>query len=167
MPVEITCYGAVKEIGGNKILWEIEVRETWAGRLVGPEIISRTPGAFILADSLWDLNDLPDLQNIARGAYLFSNSRAYDDEQAADLDRLSAWMNWMGLDLFGDPDDPNAVRLHASGHANGSRLVNLVRSVQPGVLIPVHTQDPRWWQAALQGSNIRLRAPTLGKAIQL
>jgi ribonuclease J len=147
--------------------WERETREAWRAPIVSAADVSKKPGDFILADSLWDLNDLPDLEGISGGVYLFSNSRAYDDEQAADLDRLRAWVRWLGLDLIGDPDDKNSPTLHASGHACGDELAEFVRTVKPGVLIPIHTEHPEWWEQKLKGSGIEIKKPEMGKGVMI
>jgi ribonuclease J len=147
--------------------WERETREAWRAPIVRAEKVSETPGDYLLADSLWDLNDLPDLEGISGGVYLFSNSRAYDDEQAADLDRLRNWVRWLGLDLIGDPDDPDSPALHASGHACGDELADFVRAVKPDILIPVHTEHPEWWEGRLKGSGIEIRKPEVGKSISI
>jgi ribonuclease J len=147
--------------------WERETRDAWRAPIVRAENVSETPGAFLLADSLWDLNDLPDLERISGGVYLFSNSRAYDDEQAADLDRLRNWVRWLGLDLAGDPDDPESPTLHASGHASGDELLEFVRTVRPEILIPVHTEHPEWWEEKLRGSGVEVRKPEVGKEITM
>jgi ribonuclease J len=147
--------------------WERETREQWRAPIVRAENVSEKPGDFILADSLWDLNDLPDLKGISGGVYLFSNSRAYDDEQAADLDRLRNWVRWLGLDLIGDPDDPASPCLHASGHASGDELAEFVRAVKPEILIPIHTEHPEWWEERLKGSGIKIRKPEVGKNISV
>ncbi|MGB7540271.1 MAG: MBL fold metallo-hydrolase RNA specificity domain-containing protein [Anaerolineales bacterium] len=147
--------------------WERETREAWQAPIVDAANVSKKPGEFILADSLWDLNDLPDLEGITGGVYLFSNSRAYDDEQNADLDRLRAWVQWLGLDLIGDPDDANSPCLHASGHASGDELAEFVRTVKPEILIPIHTEHPEWWEEKLKGSGIEIRKPEIGKSIAI
>ncbi|MBN1439039.1 MAG: MBL fold metallo-hydrolase [Anaerolineales bacterium] len=145
--------------------WERETREEWRAPIVRAADVSEKPGEFILADSLWDLNDLPDLERISGGVYLFSNSRAYDDEQAADLERLRAWVRWLRLDLIGDPDDPSSPALHASGHACGEELADFVRTVKPETLIPIHTEHPEWWEGVLKGSGIEVRIPRYGNAM--
>ena len=147
--------------------WEKGLRETWKGTLRGPADVSKSPGDFILAFSLFDLNDLTDLTGIAGGVFLFSNSRAYDDEQAADLDRLRNWVQWAGLALCGDPDDPHAIPLHASGHASGTELVRFVKTVQPKTLIPIHTEVPAWWVDQLKGTSTAIRIPEYAKTIRL
>jgi ribonuclease J len=147
--------------------WERETREAWSAPIVCAENVSEKPGDFILADSLWDLNDLPDLEGISGGVYLFSNSRAYDDEQAADLDRLRNWVHWLGLDLVGDPDDMNSPSLHASGHASGDELAEFARTVHPEILIPIHTENPDWWKETLRGSGVEVRVPEYGREIPI
>jgi ribonuclease J len=147
--------------------WESETRDSWAQRMIGPEHVDRDPGGYILAFSLWDLNDLLDLGNTKGGVYLFSNSRAYDDEQAADLDRLRAWVEWAGMDLVGDPDDKETVKLHASGHAAGPQLLDFVRHVQPKRLVTVHTEQPGWWSENLEDARIEVIQPKYGVTIQL
>jgi ribonuclease J len=147
--------------------WETGLRQTWEGKITSAEAISNSPGDYLLADSLWDLNDLIDLHGVHGGAYLFSNSRAYDDEQKADLDRLRAWVNWMGLTLYGDPDDPETVPLHASGHACGRQLVDFVLRVNPQIFIPIHTEDPAWWIEQLGGTGIKVILPEYGVPIDI
>ncbi len=147
--------------------WERTLRDAWPRPLLGPEDVSRNPGAYILCFSLWDANDLLDLQGVEEGIYLYSSSRAYDDEQAADLERLRNWVRHMGFTLYGDPDDPNRVPLHASGHAAGPELVEFVATVKPDILIPIHTEHPEWWEAQLAASGIRIRQPQWGEPIVL
>jgi len=145
--------------------WERALRDAWPNRLVAPGDVSRSPGDYILCFSLWDANDLLDLQGVEGGIYLYSNSKAYDEEQAADLDRLRNWVRHMGFTLHGDPDDKNAIPLHSSGHASGTDLVDFVTTVHPEVLIPIHTEQPEWWDAQLAGTGVRVRKPGLGEAI--
>jgi ribonuclease J len=147
--------------------WEKDLRQRWRSKTVSPEQVSRTPGQYILAYSLWDLNDLPDLENIEGGAYLFSNSKAYDDEQKADLERLRAWVNWLGLTLYGDPEDERAIKLHASGHASARELVELVRTIKPKMLIPIHIEEPGWWKKQLQNTDIPIHLPQYGVPIPI
>ncbi len=147
--------------------WEKELREEWKARTRGPGQVSQSPGDYLLAFSLFDLNDLIDLEGAQGGAYLFSNSQAYDEEQEADLERLRNWVKWMKMDLYGDPDDPTRIVLHASGHAGGAELLDFVRTVNPGVLVPVHCLNPVWWQEQLAGSPVQVRPPELGQVLEV
>lgn len=145
--------------------WEKELRQKWAARMAGPADVSDHPGEYILCFSLWDANDLLDLQDIGGGVYIYSNSRAYDEEQAIDLERLRNWIRHMELHMEGDPEDPNRLPLHASGHATGPQLRDFVTRVSPRMLIPIHTEQPSWWQRALAGTNIQIVLPQAGQPI--
>nr|MBC7245808.1 MBL fold metallo-hydrolase [Chloroflexota bacterium] len=147
--------------------WETELRRKWANRTVGPSEVSAHPGEYILCFSLWDANDLLDLQGIEGGVYIYSNSRAYDEEQAIDLERLRNWIRHFELRMEGDPDDPQHLSLHASGHATGPQLRDFVRQVRPHTLIPIHTEHPEWWQEALAGTKIQVVLPKVGQPIFL
>ncbi|MCD6400372.1 MAG: hypothetical protein J7L73_00440, partial [Anaerolineales bacterium] len=54
---------------------------------------------------------------------------------------------------------------HASGHAGSDELVNLVRTINPKILIPVHTERPDLWQNLLTGTQINVIQPELAKPI--
>ncbi|MBC7232588.1 MAG: MBL fold metallo-hydrolase [Chloroflexi bacterium] len=147
--------------------WETKLRRKWSTRLAGPAEVSGHPGEYILCFSLWDANDLLDLQGIGGGVYIYSNSRAYDEEQAIDLGRLRNWIRHVELRMEGDPDDPHRLPLHASGHATGPQLRDYVRRVCPRMLIPIHTEQPCWWQQALAGTDIQIVLPQVGQPIFL
>jgi len=147
--------------------WERALREGWPHPLVSPQDVSRNPGDYILCFSLWDANDLLDLRGVEGGIYLYSNSKAYDEEQAADLDRLRNWVKHMGFTLHGDPDDNSAIPLHSSGHASGDDLVDFVNTVRPEVLIPIHTEHPEWWDAQMEGTGVTVKKPRVGEALVL
>jgi ribonuclease J len=164
-PYECECLAMYDDVKSAPRSWEKALREQWADHLVSPDDVSRRPGRYILAYSLWDLNDLIDLTGITRGIYIYSNTKAYDEEQAADLDRLRNWVSIMGLTLHGDPEVPSDTPLHTSGHASGPDLLELVRIIHPRILIPIHTEKPALWQDMLTGEGIEVILPTKNEPI--
>ncbi len=166
-PSTIDCLAMYADPKVAPRVWERELCQEWAPRTVSAENVSRAPGAHLLAFSLWDANDLLDIESTQGGDYMYSGSRAYDDEQAADLDRLRNWIRQAGMTLHGDPDDPNRIPLHASGHAPGPQLVEFVNTVRPGRLIPIHTEEPEWWFDQLDGTDITVTPPEFGEPIIL
>lgn len=149
--------------------WEQDLRERWRNRMVKLSQISKDPGAYLLCCSLLDMNDLLDIDpaSLEGGLYLYANSRAYDEEQAVDLERLRQWVRHLGMRMEGDPDDPHARPLHASGHAGEDELAAFVRAVRPRVLVPVHAERPERWQEILRGTNIQVQIPEPGQEIQI
>ena len=48
---------------------------------------------------------------------------------------------------------------HASGHASGPDLIDIIRTIRPKMLIPVHTERPEAFIEALRDSGIEVRLP--------
>ena len=161
--------------------WEKRVRDRYAASIVTPLDVRQAPGDFLLAFSLTDMADLLDIEYLLKGkpggAYLFSNSQAYDDEQMVDLVRLWNWTAHLGLTLEGlEPhrDERGVVvkvtpveGYHASGHAAAAELAEFVRRVQPRRLIAIHTENAPAWRDLLHGASIDLVIPSYAEPIRL
>lgn len=161
--------------------WEQVVRARYASRIVSPQMVVKNPGEYILAFSLTDMVDLLDLQYLMggqiSGVYIFSNSKAYDDEQKVDLERLWNWTQLLGLTMVG-LKPPRRSRegaleiqtepgYHASGHAGMDELAEFVHTVRPKTLIPIHIERPERWEDLLEGTKIRIVYPEYGRPISL
>jgi ribonuclease J len=162
--------------------WEQMTRQAYADSLVGPDEVKAHPGDYILALSLWDMADLLDIEHILGavpgGTYVYSNSKAYDDEQKVDLVRLWNWIGHFGMtpvglqamsrDRTGRVTEVDVVPgYHASGHANGPELLQFVKTVRPHKLVAVHTEEPQWWAEQLAETGIRVELPIYAQPIHL
>ncbi|MBC7228604.1 MAG: MBL fold metallo-hydrolase [Thermoflexales bacterium] len=157
--------------------WEKVTRQAYGEKLVGPAQIRNRPGDYILACSLWDMADLLDLEYLLEkrpgGVYIYSNSKAYDEEQKIDLARLWNWIEHFGMRPVGLRRDSRTGEVdvepgyHASGHASGPELIQFVREVRPRLLIPVHTECPQRWQEELEGTGIPVAIPSYAQPVQL
>jgi len=165
---------------GRQDKWEQVTREFYSGQLVGPDEVRRRPGEYILAFSLWDMPDLLDIEHLMGeapgGVYVYSNSKAYDEEQKVDLVRLWNWIRHFGIEPVGlQPVARDAAGrvtevdvtpgYHASGHASGPELLRLVTEVRPEILIPIHTEHPTWWVEQLKGTGIQVAIPDFARPI--
>ena len=153
--------------------WEQRVRDRYAGRLVTPAEVGRSPGDFVLCFSFWDVKNLIDIRP-SGGRYIYSASEAYSEEQMIDTDRLGMWLKHFGMTGAGLPQReldgkplPEESGLHASGHAGPDELLRLVREVAPQTLIPVHTENPGYFREELGDSDIEVIEPAYGAAIPL
>ena len=52
---------------------------------------------------------------------------------------MKNWLDLRGLDLYGMRGDE---KLHTSSHANGAEIVDMLKVISPGIVIPVHTEKP-------------------------
>ncbi|MFQ6019618.1 MAG: MBL fold metallo-hydrolase [Dehalococcoidia bacterium] len=155
--------------------WEKKLREEHRDRFVTPEQVQGSPDMFVLCFSFWDVKNLIDIRPQG-GRYIYSSSEAYTEEQRLDLVRLRNWlrhfsMKEVGLPLSDDGDQPEFSSgeelLHASGHASGPELIQLVREISPRTLIPIHTENPRYFVEALAGEPIEVLVPEYGKPLAI
>jgi len=145
--------------------WEEKLRQKYGSKTICGADVRTNQGEYILCFSFWDINDLIDIEPQG-GLYIYSSSEAYTEEQQIDLKRLRNWLDHFGMKLVGDPEG-GEDGLHASGHASGPDLLRIVRGIKPKVLIPIHTLDPGYFAAHLEGEGIEVHIPKLGEAIRL
>ena len=136
--------GVLKEFQGTVQLWERGVHTDCAPNLVDAKQIRRDPGGYIVCISYWDIVNLVDFEPNG-GTYIYSASEAYDEEQKIDLLRLVSWLNHFGLKMVGGLPGVEKGPYHASGHIDGPALEQLIDQVGAEIIVPVHTQNPGWF----------------------
>jgi ribonuclease J len=135
-------------------------------RLVNSQEIQREPGRFILCFSYYDF---PALLDIApeKAVYIYSSSEAYNEEMMIDHNRVKNWIDFFGMELYGGlGEDREKSGFHASGHIHGPGLMELVETINPQVLIPVHSEDRSFFERHF-GGKLKLLLPGPGETIKL
>jgi len=150
--------------------WEDEIQKEYKTKLVTAEEIRNRQDSYILCFSFFDINELPDIMPQEGSIYIYSSSEAHNEEQAMDLRRLHNWLEHFGLKGIGLPVEKQNWEvpegewgLHASGHASGPELLNLIRNIAPKTLIPIHTENPDYFVRNLEGTGIEVRLPGYGE----
>jgi ribonuclease J len=155
--------------------WLRNIYQDCSDKVVLASDVSSNQGDFILCFSFWDLNELPSIRPEAGGLYVFSSSEPHNEEQEMDFWRLHHWLERFRLRAFGLPvyrngtwEIPEAEKgLHASGHACGPDLLRVAREIQPGILIPVHSEKPEFYVDNLSGSGVDIILPAEGGTIEI
>lgn len=153
--------------------WEREILERFP-RTIDPAQVHADPGRFILCFSFWDMPELVDI-NPQGGLYIYSSSEAFNEEMEIDVMRLRAWLDHFGIRAVGlgyrkdgrwvVPDGEGGY--HASGHASGPDLLDVVRGISPKVLVPIHTLKRSYYVDNLKGSSIDVQLPTPGQPVDM
>lgn len=144
--------------------WEKKLLERHNPRLVDAGEIRRNPGAFILCFSFWDINELASLAPVP-AVYIYSSSEAYDEDMRMDRKRLRNWLERFKVEIHGLDEDSDGP-LHASGHASGTELVDIIRQVRPQKLVPIHTEDPKFFQDELAYDDIEVVPPSSDRPLE-
>jgi ribonuclease J len=89
---------------------------------------------YIFRCDFFELKELIDVKPEAGSCYIRSVCEPFDIEMELDLKKAENWLTHFGLYPY--------TQIHASGHLNYDEIKEVVETVQPNVLIPVHTQHP-------------------------
>ena len=132
-------------------------------------------GQFILCFSFFDLNELPSIGPKSGGLYLYSSSEPHDEEQEIDFRRLHKWLEHFQLKGYGLPIEKDGEwqipedqkGLHASGHACGTDLLKIAQTINPRILIPVHSEFPGFYLESLGTGETSVVLPNIGEPIKI
>lgn len=122
--------------------WEAALLErVTPAKTVSADDVKEDPGSYILCFSYYDFHALLDIQPKG-GTYLYSSCEAFDEEVLIDHQRVKNWIDHFGFELYGTLGrDREKSGFHASGHIHGPGIEEMVETIKPEVLIPVHTQE--------------------------
>jgi len=141
----ILIYNDLKSTEGG---WEKWLYKKYSKYYINGRDISESPSNYIVAFSYWDIKSLLDIKPHG-GLYLYSSSEPFSEEQQIDLDRLFNWIGMFGMEIEGlekiNKDWYIIPGYHCSGHATPTQLDEIVRALNPEIIIPVHTQDRTWF----------------------
>ena len=135
----------------SQTAWERSVLQRLAGRRVDAQEVRAHPEGYVLALSFYELAELVEIEPPGGGIWIHSTSEAFDEEGQVNWRRLKEWLAHFGVRLVGDWEraklgDPEHEGLHASGHASGPELAELIEIIRPGLVVPVHTEHPEWFR---------------------
>jgi ribonuclease J len=94
---------------------------------------------YIFRCDFFELKELIDVKPTAGSCYIRSVCEPFDIEMELDLKKAENWLTHFGLYPY--------TQIHASGHLNYDEIRDVIETVQPKTLIPVHTQHPEVFQS--------------------
>ncbi len=83
--------------------------------------------------NFWYFNELIDLKPKEGSSYIHSLSEPFNEEMEISAERQNNWLEHFGL---------KKVQSHCSGHACGEDIKEIIRTVDPKTLYPIHTEYP-------------------------
>mgnify|MGYP000844144941 FL=1 len=131
--------------------WEDHVRSLVPEeKTVDARRIRSHPDDYILCFSYYDFANLLDI-DVHKGSYIYSSSEPFNEEMAMDHEKIKNWIDLFGFRIYGrlgqaaggkDERDP----FHASGHIHAQGLEEMIETIRPKYLIPVHTEKSDFFQ---------------------
>ncbi len=96
------------------------------------EDITTHPCDYIVVLNFWYFNTLIDLKP-RHGTYIHSLSEPFNEEMEVSYHRMKEWITFFHLTY---------IQSHCSGHINGDDLRDLIRTINPKRIFPIHTEHP-------------------------
>ena len=143
-----------KELKTGGRYWEDQYLKNEIGEenYIDPTKISNAPEQYLLCFSLFDMKHLLDIKP-EQGTYVYSSSEAFEEESEYDFLRLTKWLETFRFKIFGyeivekqGREIPRFIKgYHASGHVSRKDIRKFIETIDPDVIIPVHTDNPNWF----------------------
>jgi len=112
--------------------WERQILERYQDKVVDAEQASKRQQNIILTMSLYDLEQLVEIQPKPGSCYVFSSSEPFNEEMEIDFERLVNWLKHYGLPQY---------HVHVSGHITPLRLKACLKEIGAEKIFPVHTEN--------------------------
>lgn len=150
---------------GSTSKWREQIRDRYPGLGITPQEVARRQGDYICCFSFFDVQELAYIKPVPGSVWISSNCEPFNEEMQIDQDRLLNWIRWFGMEYVGGDAGHNSP-FHVSGHASGKDLVEIVRTIRPKKLIPVHCAQPQLY-AERVGDICSVVLPDCGAGIEI
>lgn len=101
--------------------------------------INDTPEEYVLHLDYYRFQNLVDLDPPEGSVYVRAQTEPFNTEMELSEDRLTNWLQH--FDINADHDH-EPIQIHASGHAAGSEIQEMINKIEPRTLMPIHTEHP-------------------------
>ncbi|MGH2651466.1 MAG: MBL fold metallo-hydrolase [Actinomycetota bacterium] len=130
---------------------------------VTPADLHERSAEYVWRCDFFGLHDLVDVEPPPGSTYVHSLTEPFSDEMRLDEKLVQSWLDHFGLGPM--------RRTHASGHVNAEQLLELIRTMNPKVVYPIHTEHPEEFRdiverAGIAGKVVLPRAPTMEEAMK-
>ncbi len=117
---------------------------------LGAETLRTRGERYLLALDFFHFPELIDLRPPRGSPFIHSMSEPFSEDDVDDQ-VLHNWLDHFGLSFH---------QMHASGHASGPELLEIVRHMAATRVYPIHTEHPE----AFESAGPRVTSPELGRA---
>ncbi len=111
------------------------------------------PEKYIIHLEFYNINQLIDIKPPEQSIFFNMKTEPFDDEGVLELKVLEQWMHYFKLNL---------IPIHASGHAPGSHILEMIEKINSKTIFPIHTEKPELFTMKNAIKNIEL-----GKAYEI
>ena len=115
---------------------QYEMLQKYPSSKIGKKEISKTRFLMCIRPSMKNyISKLNELMSFENGILFYSMWRGYQEKD--EIKNFLDYMTSLGVRIH---------VLHTSGHADVDTIDRLIKKVSPGMIIPVHTENPGWYE---------------------
>ncbi len=112
--------------------WEKEIIER--GNIVTAEEIREEQKKYVLRVEPTELKYLFDIEPNKGSIFVRSITEPVDEEMEIQQQKIDNWLKYFSLHPY--------QQLHCSGHASGKEIADIIDTIAPKKVIPIHTEHP-------------------------
>jgi len=98
--------------------------------------LAKNPSKYVVSMSMWEIKNLIDICP-KNAIWIKSSCEPFSDEMEIDEERKQNWLNHFNVKQY---------FAHASGHASGNEIREMIKEINPKKLITIHTEHPRMFK---------------------
>ncbi len=140
-----------KELMKDYKVWERDYIE-WDNTVTYLDL-KLNPENYIFRCDFFEFKELIDIKPV-KGIYIKSSTEPFDEQMKIMDEKAKRWLELFNLKLM--------KGFHASGHANGRELLEMVREIRPEKVYPIHTEHVELFDV-LNDDGIEVIHPKLQK----
>jgi ribonuclease J len=114
--------------------------------------LKENPLDYIFRCDFFELKELIDIKP-ENGIYIKSSTEPFDEQMEINEAKVRKWLKLFNLPLLNEG-------FHASGHANGREILDMIREINPEKVYPVHTEHKNIFNV-LEKDGIKIVNPVL------
>ena len=99
---------------------------------ISADELQRNPTQYVVSMNMWEISQMTDIQP-ENAIWIKSSCEPFNDDMELDEARKQNWLQHFNITEYS---------AHASGHASGREIRAMIRTINPEILIPVHTEHP-------------------------
>ena len=129
----------------------------WRENSITFKELKKNPMLYVVSMNLWEINQLTDIKP-KNALWIKSICEPFNEEMEIDEERKRNWLSHFNI---------KEGLAHASGHASGEELIQMIKTVSPAVLFPIHTKKPGEFGSLLEGTDTEIVEPVAGRTYSL
>jgi ribonuclease J len=111
---------------------------------------------YVLHLDYYRFKNLVDINPPKGSVFIRAHTEPFNPEMELSAKRLKNWLEHFKINQNMDYEP---VTIHASGHASGPEILEMIQKIKPKQLYPVHTKSPQLFTKAASTSAVKVILP--------